>query len=434
MTAPASAAPPLTRKLNRQLSLMMFLQYGIWGAWLPLFFPFLTVHRGFTPEQAGTLFAIGALGAVLAPFVSGQIADRYFNTEKFLGISHILGAILVWQLATVTTYTGFVIFGLLYSLIYAPTLSLTNSLAFHHIPDINRDFGRVRVWGTIGWVVVGIGIAQYLRIAHSPAELAGEDLFAAQVAGMGVAFKASAILGVILGLFCFFLPKTPPQAGVQNFAPFKALGHVVHGKVLLVLFLISFPIAIVHQFYFVRTAGFLGTLQSEATAGIDSFFELVFGVGGGGLMTIGQIFEIAVLACMPFLAKRIPRKRLLTLGLVAYTVRFAIFAYLPYTWAVVPALALHGICFGCFFFVAFMIVDEETTPDVRASAQGLYNLVIIAFGTIVGNLFAGQVDRFASNPEGGTDFQTLFAVPMGISAAALAALALFYPGKSRTGP
>ena len=430
----ASAPPPpvgkLPGKLKRQLSLMMFLQYGIWGAWLPLFFSFLTVHRGFTGEQAGTLFAIGAIGAIGAPFISGQIADRWFNTEKFLGISHILGAVLVWQLATVTSYTGFVIFGLLYSLLYAPTLALTNSLAFHHLPDINRDFPRVRVWGTIGWITVGIGIGQYLRIAHSPPDLTGDDLWAAQVAGMSVAFQTSAVLGICLGVFCFTLPTTPPQAGRQKFAPWEALGDVARGKVLRVLFLISFPVAIVHQFYFVRTAGFLGTLQSEASAGIDSFFAGIFGVGGGGLMTIGQIVEIAVLASMPLLARRISRKGLLTIGLVAYTVRFAVFAYLPYTWAVVPALALHGLCFGCFFFVAFMIVDEETTTDVRASAQGLYNLVIIAIGVIVGNAFAGQVDSIAITADGATDFQTLFSVPMWICVACLVALLVFYPKKS----
>src|ERR1051326_1877605 len=136
-----------------RLSVMMFLQYAIWGAWLPLFFAFLTEHRHFQPFQAGLLFSIGAIGALVAPFISGQIADRWFNTEKFLGISHLLGAVLMWQLAVVESWNGFVVFSLLYSLIYAPTLPLTNSIAFHHLPDRDRDFGKVRVWGTIGWIV-----------------------------------------------------------------------------------------------------------------------------------------------------------------------------------------------------------------------------------------------------------------------------------------
>ena len=189
--------PPLAPQLNARLSTMMFLQYAIWGAWLPLFFPFLVEHRGFEPEQAGTLFAIAAIGALVAPFIAGQIADRWFNTEKFLAISHLLGAFLVWQLANVTEYSEFVIYGLLYSLVYAPTLPLTNSLAFHHVPDRDRDFSKVRVWGTVGWIAVGIGVGQWLLHSHTPAAGTEAAVRAAQVAGMADAFKVSAVLGVI---------------------------------------------------------------------------------------------------------------------------------------------------------------------------------------------------------------------------------------------
>jgi MFS family permease len=149
-------------------------------------------------------------------------------------------------------------------------------------------------------------------------------------------------------------------------------------------------------------------------------------------MTIGQMSELFVLALMPFVAKRLSRKTLLTIGLIAYVLRFAVFAYLPYPWAVVPALALHGVCFGCFFFVAFMIVDELTTKDVRASAQNLYNLIIMGLGVIVGNLFAGWVDTWAvAGPEGGTNWRTFFSIPMWIAVACLALLLLFYPSRSR---
>ena len=120
------------------------------------------------------MFAIGAVGAIVAPFIAGQIADRWFNTEKFLGISHILGGILVWQLASLETYNSFLVFSLLYSLIYSPTLSLTNSLAFHHLPDRDRDFGKIRVWGTIGWIAVGIGIGQWLLYQHTPTGVEAE--------------------------------------------------------------------------------------------------------------------------------------------------------------------------------------------------------------------------------------------------------------------
>lgn len=419
-------APPLSRGLNARLSGMMFLQYAIWGAWLPLFYRFLDEHHGFESDQIGILLAIAATGALIAPFVAGQIADRWFSTEKFLGISHLLGAVLVWQLGEVKAYGEFIVFGLLYSLLYAPTLPLTNSLAFHHLPDRDRDFGKVRVWGTIGWIVVGIGIGQWLLHRHTPA---GGSL---DLAGVADTFRFSAVLGAVLGLYCFTLPHTPPQRGRQKFAPGEALQAVIQRprlNPLFWLFLITFPVACIHQFYFVHTAGFLGSLKIPAESGIKT----VFGEGGIGLMTIGQMAEILVLAAMPFVAKRVSRKRLLAVGLLAYIVRFAVFAFAPDAWAVIPALALHGLCFGCFLFVAFMIVDEETPPDVRASAQGLFNLIVVGFGVIVGNIFAGYVADAAKTDET-TDYATLFGVPMVIAIVCLGLLLAFYPRKRPSAP
>jgi hypothetical protein len=348
-------------------------------------------------------------------------------------------------------------------MIYAPTLALTNSLAFHHLPSRDRDFGKVRVWGTIGWIVVGIGMGQWLLMNHSPKDAAAMAVFEkmkaedqatlkadaakanpgatpeqlnkaiadkvtrkVQVAGMADCFKLSGILGVILGIYCFMLPKTPPKQGVQKFAPGEALKFV--GKMpLLALFLISFPVSCIHQFYFVHTAGFLGNIKSELADKIN----WAFGVGGGGLMTIGQIFEIVVLAFMPIVARKLSRKSLLTIGMVAYALRFAVFAYSTNLGLIVPTLALHGLCFGCFFFVAFMIVDEETPADVRASAQGLFNFVVIGLGTIVGNLFAGYVGKLA-NASGTLSYKTLFSVPMWVAIGCLVVLLAIYP--SRRGP
>ena len=161
---------PLDKVLNFKLSAMMFLQYAIWGAWLPLLYPYLKNHMKFADGDIGNMFAVGAIGAILAPFIAGQIADRFFRTERFLALSHLAGAAVVWQLASIEPGEGavnqFLIFSLIYSLIYSPTLSLTNSLSFHHLPDRDRDFGRVRVWGTVGWIAVGIFFGQYQRIGN----------------------------------------------------------------------------------------------------------------------------------------------------------------------------------------------------------------------------------------------------------------------------
>ena len=426
-----STAPALDAGVRTRLSVMMFLQYAIWGAWLPLLWQFLSAHRGFTPGQIGNMFAVGAIGAILAPFIAGQIADRLFATERFLGISHLLGSLLVWQLASVESYSGFLWFSLFYSLIYSPTLPLTNSLAFHHLPDRDRDFGRVRVWGTVGWIAVGIGIGQWLLHHHTPPGATGAVALAAQQAGMADAFRLSSVLGILMGLYCFTLPHTPPSPGKHKSATLEALGEI-QKQPLLTLFLLAVPVSCIHQFYFVHTAGFLASYQSKAAATINS----VFGVGGGGLMTIGQMSEIVVLGVIPLVAKQVSRKSLLHVGLCAYALRMALFAYvdklpLPPVATLVLGVALHGFCFGCFIFVAFMIVDEETTGDVRASAQSLFNLVIIGIGIIVGSKVADKVAKWATGPEGDLDFSQLFSVPMWAALGCLVVLRVCYPSGRR---
>lgn len=425
--APHAAARPQATTLR--LSVMMFLQYAIWGAWLPLFFPFLLNHRHMEVSQVGNLIAIGAIGALFAPFIAGQIADRWFNTEHFLAISHLAGAVLVWLMASADSYANLAVLSLLYGLIYAPTLSLTNSLAFHHLADRDRDFGKVRVWGTVGWIIVGIGMAQWLLYRHTPEGLDGEAVMAAQYAGMADSLRLSGVLGALMGLFCLTLPSTPPQRGREKFAPLEAVGYVLRNPMrnpLFWLFVISFPMSCVHQFYFVHTSEFLNRLNLQSEA-----INRVFGVGGGGLMTIGQMAEILVLALMPLVAKKVQRKTLLTVGLCAYILRFAVFAYVQQPWAVIPALALHGLCFGCFLFVAFMIVDEENSGDVRASAQGLYNLVVVGVGIIVGSWFAGYIGQIAKpSVEAAMNYRLLFAVPLWITVACLAALLIFYPRRA----
>ena len=410
----------------------MFLQYAIWGAWLPLLWTFLSGHRGFTPAEIGNMFAIGAVGAIVAPFIAGQIADRWFNTEKFLGISHILGGILVWQLASLETYNSFLVFSLLYSLIYSPTLSLTNSLAFHHLPDRDRDFGKIRVWGTIGWITVGIGIGQWLLYQHTPTGVEAEAVSAAQAAGMADAFKLSGLLGIVMGVFCFFLPSTPPAKEEKKSAISGAM-NAIRLQPLLTLFLIAVPISCVHQFYFVHTAPFLGQFQNQAEGFINIVNKIV-GVGGGGLMTIGQMAEIGVLALIPLFAKKYSRKALLCVGIAAYALRMLLFAYGPnFTEilqlpAIILGIAMHGLCFGCFIFVAFMVVDEECAVDVRASAQSLFNLVIVGIGIIVGSKVAGYVAEISTVNEV-MNYQKLFSVPMWAALACLVIMQLCYPNK-----
>ena len=254
----------------------------------------------------------------------------------------------------------------------------------------------------------------------------------------------SAILGLVMAVFCLFLPHTPPTK-VQN-DPARKLAWAealteIRVQPLLTLFLIAVPVSMIHQFYFVYTSDFVTGIQNATgSAGANQFAAAVnqiFGVGGGGLMTIGQMSEILVLALIPFFAKAVGRKRLLLIGLAAYALRMAIFAYSPTLVPVLLGVALHGVCFGCFIFVAFMVVDENTTPDVRATAQNLFNLVIVGIGIIVGSYFAtAVVGEWAAIPEadgGGTDFRKLFSVPMWMAVASFVLFLIAYPSRPSSG-
>ena len=409
--------------LKPRLSVMMFLQYAAWGAWLPILFPFLMGHRGFNLDQVSEIFMAGAAGAIIGPFIAGQFADRYFATERFLAISHLVGAALMWKLAETADHGAFFWMSLFYGIVYAPTLALTNSIAFAHLPDRDRDFGRVRLWGTIGWIAAGIAVGHWLLREHTPAGATEAAIQLAQDAGRADAFKLSAIVGGLLGVFCLTLPHTPPSnATGQSNATLQAFTEI-RRQPLATLFLLAVPISCIHQFYFVFTSDFLSKYGRDTAAQINK----LFGVGGGGLMTIGQVSEIFVLALIPVVAKQASRKSLLAIGCIAYAGRMALFAYTDSLPSVLAGVALHGLCFGCFIFVAFMVVDEETTPEIRASAQNLFNLVIVGIGIIVGSKVATMIGEWATVDEA-LDYTKLFSVPMWASLAVLVLLLLAYPG------
>ena len=443
-------SPDRNTMLLPRLSLMMFLQFAIWGAWLPLLWNYLSGHLEFDGPRIGEIFMVGGIGAILGPFIAGQLADRYFNTEKFLGICHILGGILIWQLSWIDTYSMFLMFSLLYSLIYAPTLALTNSLSFHHLQDRDRDFGKIRLWGTVGWIAVGIGIGQYLLHAVTPEidpaltgaaiETAKQVAIDAQNAGIVMAFKLSAVLGIVMGLYCFTLPSTPPNKSESSNATAKAVAEI-RFQPLITLFLIAVPVSCIHQFYFVHTAPFVQQVQASlgGEVGISSWINSIFGVGGGGLMTLGQMSEIIVLCLMPVLAVKFSRKALLAAGLTAYALRFLLFSNVgtitgvatdAQLGMVIGGILLHGLCFGCFIFVAFMVVDEEMAPDVKASGQNLFNLVIIGIGIVVGSLIAGWVAGWAT-VDGAMQYDKLFSLPMWGALGCLILFLLSYPTKNK---
>lgn len=421
----AAAPAPYVRT---RLSVMMFLQYAIWGAWLPILYPFLMGHREFSLDQTGLCLMAGAVGAIFGPFLAGQLADRSFATEKLLAASHLIGAILVFFLASTAKFEIFLGISFIYGLVYAPTMALTNSMAFANLPDRDRDFPTVRLWGTIGWIAAGIALGQILFRMYNESD-------ATLNAGRAVGFQIAAGLGVIMALYCLTLPNTPPTKSATEKTAWLEGVQEIFRRPLIVLFLIAVPISMIHQFYFVFTSDFVTKVQkaanSESADAFSNGINQVFGVGGGGLMTIGQMTEIGVLFLLPFFTKILSRKQLLLIGIAAYAARMALFAFAPELPTVMIGIGLHGLCFGCFVAVAFMVVDENTTPDIRATAQNLFNLVIVGVGIIAGSLFATSVVAKYATVDGTMDYTKLFSVPMYMAIGCFVLMLLFYPSKKK---
>lgn len=235
-----------------------------------------------------------------------------------------------------------------------------------------------------------------------------------------------------MGFYCFTLPNTPPTKSAAEKTAWLEACMEIAKQPLITLFLIAVPVSMIHQFYFVQADGFISGIQAGEESWFSANIKEIFGVGGG-LMTIGQMSEIVVLAMMPFLTKVLTRKHLLLIGLAAYALRMALWAYMPELGFVIAGIALHGVCFGCFIFVAFMIVDENTSADIRATAQNYFNLVIVGIGTIVGSMFAtayvGEWSKVGEGAAATTDYMKLFSVPMYMSIACFVLLLLFYPSK-----
>ena len=487
-----------------RLATMMALQWGVW-VWFPFLGMFLLDGKEFSANQLANIFVVAAIGIMLAPFIAGQLVDRYVATEKYMGVAHLLAAVAIWQLTWVDSYWAFLLISLLYSLLFGPTTALANSLALHHVPDRDRHFGIIRVCGSLGFIPASIFLGHWLAHEHSPdpprvvemlvqegevpetdrAELLrrrhvkvagqpevvgslirqddqkivlqtdeGEKTFdkskatirdadvikrrrEKQVAlGIADGFKMSAVLGIIMGLYCFTLPHTPPQKGEQKYAFMEALGEI-RRQPLITLFLVGLPLSCVHQVYFIHTGRFIETFAFRT-----NWIDQIFGVGGGGMMTLGQMSEVVLMVTIGLYAARFHRKTLLLLGLLAYIVRFGLFAYagqledvtgISPTVSVIVALLMHGFCFTWFWFLGYLIVDEETTPDVRGSAQSLYNLVLLGFGAILGSQFAAFIANRSEIPGDQLtyDYTALFSWPLWGSVFCFFALLIFYPKKSK---
>jgi nucleoside transporter len=409
-----------------RLSMMMFLEFFIWGAWFPLVFGYLP-SLGFTALQQGLILNAFAIGSFTAMFFSTQFADRNFAAEKFLAFSNLVGGLSILALFGVKTFWPFFFLMLVHSLFYVPTLSIANGIAFANLKDAQKDFGRVRLWGTIGWIAASwpfifiladwdkvpalssVGFVSWLGAVLGTAKTG-----TALQEGTRYTFVAAGLASLALAGLSLLLPHTPPKpagAGRERFAWLEAMKLLAIPYVL-VLFVVTFLDAAVHQGYFIFTGRFL-----EGRVGIPGNWVMP-------VMSVGQIAEIGTMAVLGVFLKRLGWRNTMVIGILGHAVRFLVFALFPdQPWIIVASILLHGICYAFFFATVYIFVDEFFPKDARSSAQGLFNFLILGLGPFVANFALPWVAARYFTENGQLAFSKLFLVP---SALAFAAAALLF--------
>jgi nucleoside transporter len=354
-----------------RLGAMMFLQYAIWGSWAPVLSAYLQNNLGFTGVQLGIIFSLLPLATIVSPFIGGQFADRYFPSQKVIAVLQLAGGVILILIANVTDFSSMMWLMLFYCLLYAPTLALTNSIAFVNLQSSEKEFGAIRVWGTIGWIAAGWVLAGWRAMAGS---------------SDGIAMKGDTLLlaggfSVLMGLLSFGLPHTPPQKeGAKPWAFLEAI-KMLKDKNFLIFSLISFIVATELQFYYVLTSPFL----TSDKIGVSQKYV-------SAVMTIAQVAEIFVMAILLSVAlEKLGMRKTLALGILAWPIRYIIFVIGTPSWLVVASLALHGFCYVFFFTAAFIYVDKIAPKDIRHSAQSLIAIIILGFGNFLGSLFCGWI-------------------------------------------
>ena len=395
-----------------RLSVMMFLQFFIWGAW------YTSVAVYMSEEGMGTLthwpYTVNPVAAIIAPFFLGLVADRFFSTERVLGMLHLLGGIVLFIVPqTSNTPTLFILLLLVYNLCYMPTLGLANSLAFHNIQDQERQFPVIRVFGTIGWIIAGLLVSFVLG-----------GLMGIVVEKTPIPLYTAATASIILGLYSFSLPHTPPSAAGEKISirsiagidALKQLGSRPFYIFIICSFLICIPLAAYYNF----TQLFLGNLGFKNIAGVQ---------------TMGQMSEILFMLLMPFFFRRLGVKWMLFIGMMAWVVRYGLFALgasESLYWMILIGIALHGICYDFFFVTGQIYVDKKSNAKIRGQAQGFLVLVTYGAGMLIGAQVAGAVYNGFLTDQTALSLEQWYAfwwIPAGFAAVVMLIFALSFRDK-----
>jgi MFS family permease len=410
--------------LRVRLSVMMFLQYFVWGIWLPMLAQRLGKNDlNLDEREIGWIFTVYGFGAIIGPFVLGQLADRYFATEKVMAASHLVGALLLIAAAYVTTFWPIFLLLFIYCNLYMPTMALSNSITFRSLGDANQHhFPSIRVWGTIGWIAAGLWFAAYLdykelKFYQSFFDVLGQHkafesflsfwrasvvplftpIFAIPFVGepsFRDCLRVSGFFSFLYALYCLTLPHTPPVPAKitdpidRRSAALESL-ELMRYRSFAVLVIVSGLIGIMLAFYFACENYFLEAIGVDPTQ-------------TGAYMTIGQIAEVLVMLLVPLSVRKLGIKNTMLIGAGAWALRFGLSALGYPFWLMISTIALHGFAFGFFFVVAQMYVDRAASKDIKASAQSLLIFVVYGMGTILGSVLTGYIRRFFTEEVNGT--------------------------------
>jgi len=384
---------------------MMALQLAIWGAWAPKLFPYMSM-MGFSADQQALVGSCWGIASVIGIFFSNQFADRHFAAERFLAVSHAIGGFCLLGAAFASSFLPFFTYFLAFSLVYVPTLSVTNTIAFANLKD-GKDFGAVRAGGTVGWILVSWPFI-FILGAHSTAT------------DVRAIFIVSAIVSFALAAFSLSLPHTPPQKGegIDSLAWRRALA-LLRKPFVAVLFFVTFIDSVVHNGYFVMADAFLTN-----RVGIAGNLSMV-------VLSLGQVAEILTMVVLGTVLGKLGWRITMIVGILGHAARFLTFALLADSVpAIIAVQVLHGVCYAFFFATVYIFVDEVFPDDVRSSAQGLFNLLILGIGNMVASYAFPNLIARLTGADGKVDYHTLFLVPTGL--ATLGALVLAFAFKPPT--
>ncbi len=390
-----------------KLSLMMLLEYFVWGSWYVTLSNYMSNNLGASGGQIGSAYNALAIATMISPFFVGMVADRFFSAQKIMGVLHLAGGVLLYFASLIDHYPGFYWLVLAYSLLYMPTIALSNNVAFQQMSDPGRMFPWVRVFGTGGWIIAGIMISAF------------------DAEGSAFTFQMAATASVILGLYSFALPDTPAKGKGTDAKASSVLGVdafvLFRNKPYLVFFIAAILVCIPLSFYYGFANLFLNEVGMENAA---------------GKMALGQFSEALFILAIPFLFYRIGVKNMVLIGMIAWFLRYICFAHGDSgdnLWMLYTGIILHGICYDFFFVTGYMYTEQKAGGKIKNAAQGLFTFATYGLGMFIGTAFSGIVTDYYTE-DGAFQWTNIWYVPAGIAVLVLLYFIFFFKEKREIRP